>query len=351
MAARARVPVLLLTGFLGSGKTTLLARWLTSPEFSGAMTIVNELGEVGLDDRLVQTSSDAPILLENGCACCAASEDLAATLERLFWDRLHRKIPRFAWVLIETTGVAEPAAIRAALARNDVVAERYEIAGTLTVFDARRGPSLAALHPECEAQVRDAHVIALSKTDLADAADMAAAHAALARLNPRAPVLASLRGDLPAGAALAALQGAEGKTACALDHAHDETCAHHHGHAHHSHNHLADVSTAFLPLSDGVCADALEAATDAAFRAFGPQLLRVKGAARFAGAALEIVQASPGEPLQRTAYRAPEGAKPPRAGLTIITRGAPASDVACAIASSLREFPADADAHSMRICP
>lgn len=334
MAARARVPILLLTGFLGSGKTTLLARWLQAPAFSGAMTIVNELGEVGLDDRLVQTSSDAPILLENGCACCAASEDLAATLERLFWDRLHRKIPRFEWVLIETTGVAEPAAIRAALARNDVVAERYEIAGTLTVFDARRGPALAALHPECEAQARDADLIALTKTDLADAADIAAARATLSRLNPRAPVLASLRGDLPAATALTALRGAAARPTCAQDHAHDETCGHHHPHP--AHNHLADVSTAFLPLADGVSPAAMEAATDAAFHAFGPRLLRVKGAARFLdSSALEIVQASPDEPMERTPYRAPEGAKPPRAGLTIIARGAPAEEIAAAIAARL----------------
>ena len=96
MAQRTSVPVLLLTGFLGTGKTSLLARWLKAREFEGALVIVNELGEVGIDDRLVETSSEAPLLLENGCACCAAGEDLMATLERLFWDRLHRKIPQFS---------------------------------------------------------------------------------------------------------------------------------------------------------------------------------------------------------------------------------------------------------------
>jgi G3E family GTPase len=348
MAARARVPILLLTGFLGSGKTTVLARWLKTPEFSGAMTIVNELGEVGLDDRLVQTSNDAPILLENGCACCAASEDLAATLERLFWDRLHRKIPRFEWVLIETTGIAEPQAIRAALARNDIVSERYEIAGTLTVFDARRGADLAALHPECEAQVRDADAIALSMTDLADPAEEAAARAALARLAPHAPVFACVRGALSPATALGALRGE--RVACGLNHQHTDACGH--DHAHRSHNHLADVSTSFLPLGGRVSPEALEAATDAAFRAFGPQLLRIKGAARFAdGDAVEIVQANPGAPLERTPYVPPEGAEPPRTGLTIIARGAPASDVALAITSLLRAFPAPADANSVRVCP
>ncbi|HEY8580453.1 MAG TPA: GTP-binding protein, partial [Beijerinckiaceae bacterium] len=120
MAPRTRVPVLLLTGFLGSGKTSLLARWLRAPEFAGAMVIVNELGEVGLDDRLVATSSDAPLLLDNGCACCTANEDLVATLEKLFWDRLQRVIPKFDWVLIETTGIADPAPILASLEAHDL---------------------------------------------------------------------------------------------------------------------------------------------------------------------------------------------------------------------------------------
>ncbi|MBM3609357.1 MAG: GTP-binding protein, partial [Alphaproteobacteria bacterium] len=92
MAARSVIPVIILTGFLGSGKTTLLANWIRAPQFAQAMVIVNELGEVGLDAHLMQTSSEMPVLLENGCACCTGAEDLNATLERLFWDRLQRRI-------------------------------------------------------------------------------------------------------------------------------------------------------------------------------------------------------------------------------------------------------------------
>lgn len=353
MAARARVPVLLLSGFLGAGKTTLLARWLRAPEFSGAVAIVNELGEVGLDDRLVATANDSPILLENGCVCCAARDDLAAALEALFWDRLHRKIPPFTWVLIETTGIAEPGAVRDALAGNDVVAERYEIAGVLSVFDVRRGPALAALHAECEAQARDADALVLTKTDLADEADLAAARACLARLNPDAPTFVSVRGDLPASVALAALGGQGGPIpdragVCGHDHSHERAHACDLRHA----SHTGDVSAAFLPLESAVAAQALEAAVAAAFSQFGSQLLRVKGAARFLdGAGLEIVQADPAAPLERTPWLAPEGAKPPRPGLTLIARGRPAAEAADIVAAALAAPVALASPVAVRIAP
>src|SRR5262245_42603635 len=99
MAKIDQIPIILLTGFLGPCYTTMLASWLKRPELDGAMVIVNELGEVGLDHRLLTSSTDVPLLLDNGCACCAAQEDLVGTLERLFWDRLHKRIPRFNWVL------------------------------------------------------------------------------------------------------------------------------------------------------------------------------------------------------------------------------------------------------------
>lgn len=333
MAARKQVPVLLLTGFLGSGKTSLLARWLKAPEFAGALAIVNELGEVGLDDRLVQTSNDGPILLENGCVCCAASEDLAGTLERLFWDRLHRRIPVFEWVLIETTGIAEPEAVRAALARNDIVAERYRVAGVAATLEAKRGPDLVAHHLECEAQIRAADVVIVTKPDLASEGEMAAAQAVIASLNPNSQALESLRGDLSARSFLDALESAPGASA----HAHGASCGHaDHQRGHRDHAHLETVSTAFAPLGESVNPSVLEKVLDAAWTAFGGDLLRVKGALRFSGCAgVEIVQSAPGEPIERTPYAAPEGAKPLRTGLTIIARNVAADDVATFIAARL----------------
>ncbi len=83
MTARRLVPIILLTGFLGAGKTTLLRRWLATPAFSDSVVIINEFGDIGIDDRVVRSSGEL-VTLENGCACCTAGDDLTAALERLF---------------------------------------------------------------------------------------------------------------------------------------------------------------------------------------------------------------------------------------------------------------------------
>ena len=371
MAPRTSVPILLLTGFLGSGKTSLLARWLREPEFAGAMVIVNELGEVGLDDRLVETSSEAPLLLENGCACCAASEDLAATLERLFFDRLHRVIPKFSWVLIETTGVAEPQPIIDLIAGNSLVAERYHLEAVVTCFDARRGPMLLATQPECRKQIEAASSVVITKTDLVDDADLAFARAAVEQLRPDVRVLLSGRGaltqtltlpspasgrgalpvvetvlpplpqagegwgeGLPAAALLAELAHAKAAPACALDHVHGPDCSHehyHHDHDHgHAHAHLADVSTAFAPL-DAIAREALEGAIALVLAEFGDDLLRVKGIVRLLGEPeLQVVQAEAGLPVEFTALPTRAGDEP-ATGMTLIARGQPARDMAAAL--------------------
>lgn len=196
MVKRKPIPVLVLTGFLGAGKTTLLAGWLRAPQFSAAMVIVNELGEVGLDDALVQHSSDAPLLLENGCACCTAAEDLNATLERLFWDRLHRRIEPFDWVLIETTGVADPGAVLAAMTVNPVVRERYGPVTIVSVFDVVQGPDQLLRHSECRAQLLHANIVILSKMDLASDQQISQARELIATHNPQASLLSSQAGNL-----------------------------------------------------------------------------------------------------------------------------------------------------------
>ncbi len=327
MAPRTRVPVLLLTGFLGSGKTSLLARWLRAPDFAGAMVIVNELGEVGLDDRLVQTSSDAPLLLDNGCVCCTANEDLVGTLERLFWDRLHRKIPKFDWVLIETTGIAEPAPIVASIEGHDLVSERYVVAGVVTTVDARRGVAQMAEHPECLRQMQGASLIVLTKVDIATPHEIAAARRAIADIRPDASVFDSARGDLPASTLVAALRQAAAPQpeACVA-----EACTHDgHDHSHHHAHNAGEVTTSFAPLDAPVAFAALEGAIAGVQAAYGGALLRVKGAARTgAGDAINIIQAMVGEPVERTPYVAPPGAQPIRTGLTIIARQTPAQAMA-----------------------
>ena len=99
----ARTPVWLLTGYLGAGKTTLLARWLREPALARAALVINEIGEVGLDDRLLDGAVDAASLLANACICCTGLPGLEQALSDLWWDALHRRRPSFDAVLIETT--------------------------------------------------------------------------------------------------------------------------------------------------------------------------------------------------------------------------------------------------------
>ncbi len=326
MVQRARIPVLLLTGFLGSGKTSLLARWLRAPAFAHAMVIVNELGEVGLDDSLVQFSSEAPVLLENGCACCEAAEDLTATLERLFWQRLHRQIPKFEWMLIETTGIADPAPIMASLVSNDIVAERYCLAGVVTAFDARRGPEQILQHPECRSQVMQADVIIITKTDLASGADIANARSVIANLRPDAAVFESAQGDLPAAMIVESL--------------HTRTAAVRVKDAALLADHSTDVSSAFAALAAPVEWENLEHALHLILQRYGKRILRLKGIAHIKGAAHpQVIQASHGEAVERLPLPVTGSASDKRAGLTIITQFVPAELVARDFLSMLKQEP------------
>ena len=314
MAPRQRVPILLLTGFLGSGKTTLLARWLREDAFAGAMVIVNELGEVGLDDRLIETSSDAPLLLDNGCACCAAGEDLSATLERLFFDRLHKRIPPFSWVLIETTGVADPAPILQRLEQG-IVGERYEVRGLVSTFEARRGPWNVTMFAESLSQIDHADVIVLTKTDIASAEDMQEARDCLECLRPGAPVLVCAHADLPATALLAALEGRQ-KAACDHDHSHAE--------------HTPNLTSVFAPL-EGLDEAALRKSVSAALIEGFPAVLRLKGLVQLSSGDWVVVQATSNPDTLDITPATPGLRVPDRSGVTIIARLRPAAEIASAL--------------------
>ncbi|MGH7102941.1 MAG: CobW family GTP-binding protein [Acetobacteraceae bacterium] len=184
------IPVLLVTGFLGSGKTTLIRRILADPAFTRSAVIVNEWDEIGLDHDLVASADENLIALATGCLCCRVSGDLGRTFAGLSREGQGR----YDRVLIETSGLADPAPILRALMSDPAIRAGHSLLGTLTLADARMGEACLAAHPEARRQVAFADRLLITKTDLSP--DIAGLEAALAELNPDAERLRAVRGQI-----------------------------------------------------------------------------------------------------------------------------------------------------------
>ena len=130
------IPVTLLTGFLGSGKTTVLNHVLKQPGMAATAVIVNEFGEIGIDHLLVESATDDVVLLNSGCLCCTVRGDIVDTLLNLFVGRANGKVPHFSRVVIETTGLADPAPILHTLISDPLIAARYTLDGVVATVDA-----------------------------------------------------------------------------------------------------------------------------------------------------------------------------------------------------------------------
>lgn len=183
------IPVSVITGFLGSGKTTLLSKLLRSPALSDAAVIINEFGEIGLDHQLVAASSDDIVLMSSGCLCCTIRGDLVNTLCSLFARRERGEVPRFRRVVIETTGLADPAPILHTLMDDSLVRSNYSLDGVITAVDALFGAQELDEHIESVKQVAMADRLVLTKTDLVDAPRVASLRSRILKLNPGATVL------------------------------------------------------------------------------------------------------------------------------------------------------------------
>jgi G3E family GTPase len=193
------IPVTLLTGFLGSGKTTVLNHVLKQPEMAATAVIVNEFGEIGIDHLLVERATDDVILLNSGCLCCTVRGDIVDTLLNLFVGRRSGKVPHFTRVVIETTGLADPAPILHTLISDPLVAARYTLDGVVATVDAVNGAGTLDRQPEAVKQAAVADRLLLTKADIADAGITAALQARLAALNPSAPVLTVCQGAVDPG--------------------------------------------------------------------------------------------------------------------------------------------------------
>ncbi|MDK1490480.1 GTP-binding protein [Sinorhizobium sp. 7-81] len=290
------VPVSILTGFLGAGKTTLLNRLLKDPDLADTAVIINEFGDVSIDHLLVEASSDGVIELSDGCLCCTVRGELVDTLADLM-DRMQTgRIKPLRRVVIETTGLADPAPVLQSVLGNPILAQNFRLDGVVTVVDAVNGLQTIANHVEALKQVAVADRLVVSKTKLATDAERETLLERLRDLNPRAPVI---DGDTD-GAGRADL------FACGLydpstkvpdvgrwlqdethaDHDHDDHDHDHHDHDHRYHHgdhhhhdvtrHGSDIRSFSIIHDRPIEPMALEMFIDLLRSAHGEKLLRMK---------------------------------------------------------------------------
>jgi len=189
------IPVNVLTGFLGSGKTTLLNALLRHPQMRRTAVIVNEFGEIAIDHDLIETSDESFVQLSNGCLCCHVRSDLVLTLSELAAGRAAGRLPAFERVVIETSGLADPAPILHALMTDALVRECYVLAGVVTTVDAVAGSRSLARYVECARQIALADRIVLTKTDQPQACPEAL-EALLLDIHGECPTLRAVRGQI-----------------------------------------------------------------------------------------------------------------------------------------------------------
>jgi G3E family GTPase len=187
-ALHAPKPLAIVTGFLGSGKTTFVSRLLRDPDMADTMVVVNEFGALGLDHHLIKAATDAVILLPNGCLCCSIRQDLVQTLRDVHRSWLTGALPEFGRVIIETTGLAEPAPLVASVGSHPLLAEAFALQSITTLVDAEHGIARAARSVTSRNQICVADRLILSKCDLVDAETVEVLRRRLAALNPLAPI-------------------------------------------------------------------------------------------------------------------------------------------------------------------
>jgi G3E family GTPase len=334
-ARGARLPVVAVTGFLGSGKTTLISALLATPEGANTAIIVNEFGEIGIDQALLRPSSDATVLLGNGCLCCNLRTDLQETLRALFADRARGAVPSFERVIVETSGLADPGPILQTFTTDRGLGREFHLQALVTIVDAVAGAGNLDHRPEAVRQVALADRIVLTKTDLVDAVAIGQLTQRIGGLT-QAPIGIAEHGAIAPSFVLDEPPAAPRHSGPGAGQ-HDQAHAHTHG--------LESFSLFFdEPLSWPAVEQAMAVLT--ALR--GPDLLRVKGLLALkqcrGPVVVHAVQHTAHPPVELEDWPDPDH----RSRLVFITRGlkrAPVAELFAAIGALAA--PADGEARHL----
>ena len=284
------LPVSLLTGFLGSGKTTMLNKLLQHPGMAKTAVVINEFGEIGIDSDLVESADDDVVLMASGCLCCTIRGDLVDTLRSLYIRRARNEVPTFDRLVIETTGLADPAPILHTLMADPLLASRYRLDGVIATVDAVNGVATLDNHGESVKQAAVADRIVLTKTDLSEDEAIAQLSGRLRELNPGAEIAQASFGEIDPGVLFnAGLYNPETKTldvqrwlkeeAYAAQQPHD----HAHGHDHEGQDphdvnrHDAHIRAFCLTLEEPLAWNNVATWLEMLSTYRGEDMLRVKG--------------------------------------------------------------------------
>ena len=276
-----RLPTTIVTGFLGSGKTTLINRLLRQADLSDAAVIVNEFGEIGIDNDLIEKVDGNTTLLESGCVCCTVRDELSLTMRDLMVRREEGSIPRFRRLVIETTGLADPGPIAHHLVAEPLIATHYTLAAVVTTVDAVNGSATLWRHPEAVRQAALADRLILTKTDMPEAPQGRSLLTELRQINPSASILRAAEDALDAGILASALTDPVSDASNLQEWLGEAEHGPHHeaGHSHHDHG----IQTFSLIDERPITWAQLARWLQQLGREDGDRLLRVKGVINVVG--------------------------------------------------------------------
>ena len=195
-ALASKIPVTIITGFLGSGKTTLISKLVRQPEMNRVALVINEVGEIGIDHDLVASSTENITLLSNGCICCSVRTDMQETLRDLFAKRSVGEVFDFDRIIIETTGLADPAPVLQTLVSDTLLEAQFRFDGLVTLVDAVNFPLLKDQQKEIVKQIAIADKVLLTKTDLIDSSSLEKVQSDIRKINGQAPIILVTQGQI-----------------------------------------------------------------------------------------------------------------------------------------------------------